>query len=317
MKFFIKIITILVVIYPYNSTRIYAQCCASGNPSAFNLNMIDLEEYNLRIAIEHIYSFSDTYYNKTSKLDKQYMESYFNFSSISIDYKLTDELTILSKIGYFANKSQKFIDEDYLRYAQGIGDADVGMKYLTFINSNEDFRVHQTMKITLPIGKFNQEYKGVILPIDLQASSGNYKYKLRLDADYIIRDIGLFIYSSAAIEFSSMIETEFSYHKYGNLINLIIGSGYSISDDIFASINLNFENRDKALNSSKTNENQYSYINSTGGLILFLSPSIYYKLLTNTNLFVNSNIPIYKNVNGQQLTNKYSISLGISKQFSI
>lgn len=297
------------------SGRAISQCCTAGNPSGSSQSVQSLEDNSLNISLFHTYSYSDTYFNGYKKLDKQYMESYLNFSSLSVSYQWSQDLRITAEIGFFENKAQQFIDDDYLRYSDGLGDLNLGANYVLY--SGLDFNVKQTLVVTLPIGNFNQEYDGVILPIDLQPSSGNAKVKLGLSYDHSFFDTPFFIMVSTSAEMSQMLETDNSFHKYGNLYDLAFLLNYHFDIGLSLGFNSRIEYREKALSGSKSVNNTYSYINATGGVIAFLSPRLTYNLPFGIGLVLQYNQPIYKNVNSEQLTNKYSFIAGISRSFSL
>jgi copper chaperone CopZ len=126
---------------------------------------------------------------------------------------------------------------------------------------------------------------------------------------------GFSLYSFNSMELSQFIETSTSKYKYGNLYNLSLLGAYQITDELGGLLQFRAEIRDKALNGSKSQDNQYSFINATGGLIAFVSPQLNYTIAKEWTLSLQFNYPFYKNVNGEQLTNTYSAQAGISKSF--
>jgi hypothetical protein len=116
-----------------------------------------------------------------------------------------------------------------------------------------------------------------------------------------------------SFELSQFIETSTSKYKYGNLYNLSLIGAYQIMDELDGRLQLRCEIRDKALNESKGQPNQYSFINATGGVIAFVSPQLNYSIANIGTVSLQFNFPFYKNVNSEQLTNKYSFQIGISK----
>lgn len=295
--------------------EVLAQCCAAGNPVSSNYSMQNSGINVLGVSYSHVYSISDTYYNGIEQLDKKYIETELNFSSLSLSYGLTNRLRIIADIGYYFNKSQNFVNQDYSRYAQGFGDLNIGFSYNTYQSEDNEFFVSQTLKMTLPVGEFNQVYDGIELPIDLQPSSGNYKYNLGLMLSNRFGNSGFSLYSINSIETAQFIETSTSKYKYGNLYNLSLIGAYQIMDELSGLLQFRCEIRDKALNGSKNQPNQYSYINATGVVNVFVSPQLNYTIADEWTVSCQFNYPIYKNVNGEQLTNKYSIQGGISKSF--
>ena len=292
-----------------------AQCCAAGNPVSSNYSMQDNGINVLGVSYSHLYSISDTYFNGIEPLNRKYIETEFNFSSISLSYGLTNKFRIIADIGYYLNKSQNFVNQDYSRYAQGLGDLNIGFSHNSYQSEDNEFNIMQSIRMTLPVGEFNQVYDGIELPIDLQPSSGNYKYNLGLMLSNRFGNSGFTVYSINSIETAQFIETSTSKYKYGNLYNLSLMGAYQIMDELNGLLQLRCEIRDKALNGSKNQPNQYSYINATGVVNVFVSPQLNYTIVDDWTVSCQFNYPIYKNVNGEQLTNKFSLQAGISKSF--
>lgn len=311
----IHLTALVVAFILFQSNELHAQCCTAGNPSSSFQSLFLSESNSLSIALHHTYSFSDTYYIGTEKQSKTYKESFFNFSSLNITYQINDGITTFLELGYFADKSEKFVDDDYIRFANGLGDINAGIVYAFPIESN--FKLRQLVAVSLPVGEFNQEFDGVILPIDLQASSGNAKFKIGLSIDYSFSDIPFYVLLGSNVEFSQMLETENSYHKYGNLYDLNLLIGYPISDSFYASLSNRIEYRDKALSGSKVDNNIYSFVYASGGLLAFLSPKLSVRLPWESTLSIQFNQPIAKNVNSEQLTNKFSFTAGFSKSIRL
>ncbi len=291
-----------------------AQCCTAGNPVNTNCGPTASGQNLLDVTWSYMYSFSDTYYHGTKPLDKVYAESNFDYASLALSYGLTEKLRITADIGYFFDKSQRFINSDYTRYAQGISDATLGLNYRTYRSEDGLFDLAQSAKITIPVGDFNQEYDGIILPIDFQPSSGNYRYNfgLMLAKRFEGSDFSLMSFSS--VEFSQAIETKNTYHKYGNLYNASVIGVYRISPYLLGLMQLRYEIRDRALNGGAAN--QYAYLNSSGGVIAYVSPQVAVNFFSDWTLSLQYNIPFYKNIYGEeQLTNRHSVSLNISRMF--
>lgn len=314
MKSITFLIFAIILIVMQNES--FAQCCAAGNPVSSNCSVMENGKNVLGVTYSHIYSLSNTYYNGIESLDKKYIETEFNFSYISLSYGLSNKLRILADVGYFFNKTQNFVNQGYNRYAQGLGDLNIGISYDTYQSDDKEFNISQTARLTLPVGVFNQVFDGIELPIDLQPSSGNYKYNLGIMFSNRFGNSGFSLYSINSFELSQFIETSTSMYKYGNLYNLSLISAYQILDELSSRLQLRCEIRDKALNESKNQPNQYSYINATGGLIAFVSPQINYTIAKAWTVSCQFNFPFFKNVNGEQLTNKYSIQGSISKSFN-
>ena len=295
----------------------FGQCCAAGNPVNSNSLVPEGGANILGITYSHIYSLSDTYYIGDKITDREYIETEFNFSNLSFTYGLTDKFNLITDIGFFFNKTQNFVNDDYSRYAQGLGDLNIGFSYNSYQTEDRQFSISQTFRITLPIGEFNQVYDGIELPIDLQPSSGNYKYNLGIMLANRFGNSGFSLYSINSIEMAQFIETSTSEYKYGNLYNLSLIGAYQIIDELTSWLQIRCEIRDKALIATKSQPDIYTYLNATGTLNLFISPQLSYTIADSWTISSQFNYPIYINVNGEQLTNKYFIQGGISKSFNL
>lgn len=315
MKLF-KYILFLTSLLKLFSIDVHSQCCAAGNPSSLNSSIgLSGGKDILNVNLSHIYSQSDTYYNGISETNNKYSSSNFNFTYLNLTYGLSNKLRISTDLGYFVNKSQTFESSNYTRSTQGIADATIGFIYHTYQSDNKLFDIYQNARLTLPVGQFRQEFDGIVLPIDFQPSSGNYKYNIGLILSKRFEKSDFSLNSSISLEESKTIETESSFHKYGNLYNVSLAGVYNIMQNVAGLLQIRAEYREKALNAAKSNNNVYSFINASGGSLVYLSPQINYNFNGDWFCSLQYSIPIYKNVNGEQLTNKYYLTANISKSF--
>ena len=313
MKSLIVCIGVIALALP--AQRAAAQCCTAGNPASTNCNLAENGKGMLNLTLSYMSSFSDTYFRGTNRLEKTYLESNFDYSSLALSYGLSSDARVTADVGYFFDKAQRFVDADYTRYARGISDVTLGLSYTTFTSSDRLFDLIQTARVTIPVGEFNQEYDGVVLPIDFQPSSGNYRYSLGLILSKRFDNSPFSLVSVNSIELSQAIETRTTYHKYGNLYNLSVIGGYVIAPWIQGLLQLRFEMRDRALTGTiGQNDNRYSFIDASGGVTAFVSPQISLAAFSGWTLSLQYNLPFYKNAYGQeQLTNRHSILAFISR----
>jgi len=297
------------------TTESYAQCCAAGNPSSTNCSIDQGGKNSLQVSYFHMYSTSDVYYDGVNQSNYKYATSDFNFSSLALSYGITNDLRLTADLGYFLNKSQTFTN-GYNRQTSGLSDATFGISYQTYKSTDKLFDITQSLRFTVPVGQFNQEFDGVILPIDFQPSSGNFKYNLGLVLSKRFSGSPFSLVSVNSMEVSQFIETENSRYKYGNLYNVSLIGRYVFEFGLTASLQMRCEVREKALNGPKSQDNTFNYINASGGVVAFISPQLSYNLYKDFGFTLQYNHPLYKNVNGLQLTNKYSISAGLSKSFN-
>ena len=313
-----RLLLLLVILAAGGSEHARAQCCTAGNPVNTNCAIPEEGARLLHVSWSFQRSQSDAYYRGTQRLDKTYAESRYDFSSLALGYSVSDRLRLTADIGYYLDKAQTFVASDYTRYAQGISDATVGISYGAHVSDDGLFSVVQSARVTIPIGDFNQAYDGVVLPIDFQPSSGNYRYGFGLALARRFADSDFSLLSFSSVEFSQAIETENTYHRYGNLYLASILGAYRASDLLQLMLQLRTEIRDRALNGSLVGSSagRYSYLNSSGGVLWYLTPQVVLTPLADWQIALQYHYPFYKNIYGdEQLTNRHSFAVSLSRVF--
>ena len=307
------IIIALALFLSWTSQNGYAQCCAAGNPISDDGSASGGGKKVLDVGIIGTYSYSDEYYSGTELSDEDYIEnSNFIFSSVNLGYGITDKLKASAEIGYFFAKAQNFpgiqgFPEGFNRNATGLGDLVLGAQYLAYQNCEKLFNIFPRAKITLPVGTFDKVDGGVMLPIDIQPSSGSYKYHAGLLFSKIYMEGKLALFLDNSFEYSQRISTERTTYKYGNLYNNSLYAGYKIIPKLTLALQWRSQFRERA--SDKNEE----LVNATGGHVMFISPQIRYAIFNDWNVSIRYDYPFYKNMNGTQLTNNYAMSIRLSK----
>ncbi len=292
------------------SQQINAQCCSAGNPAS-NGGSGSMAKNYFSVSSSYVHSYSDTYFKGNSVYDFDYLENTkFDFGLLNFSYGLSNKLSISSEIGYFINKSMDFTFIDATREASGLGDAAIDLKYQVANLKKHLASITASVKTSVPIGQFDQMDKNVILPIDIQPSSGSFKLKTALNLSKRFYGSKFSLNSFISTEFSQRINTDRTDYKYGNLYSFVFSTSHNTTKKINTGLGLNFTLREKAINRD-------IIVESTGGTFINVQPRISYLLPENFGITTSVNIPIYRNVNGIQLTNKYILVLAVSKGFSL
>ncbi len=303
----IRLLIVVIILFSFNKTS-NGQCCAAGNPICDDGSPGSSGKGFLEATLLYKYSFSDTYYQGDQLSDYTYIKnSHFNFSSLNLKYTLTNKLKITADIGYFIDKTQKFSFGDFERKAFGLGDGSLGLQYSLFKQSERLFNIFPSVKMVFPIGQFDQVDGVVLLPIDIQPSAGSFKYNSGIAFSKRFENSKFALFSSNSIEISQRIETNRTNYKYGNLYNFALSGSYKFTNKLSGSLMVRSQHREKASN-SKGEE-----INATGGHVVFVAPQLKYLLFDNWNTSISWEQPVYKNMNGKQLTNHYAFSVRISR----
>lgn len=298
------LLAILASLFIYSQSE--AQCCAAGNPISGDGSASGTAKKVMEVSLFYQHSYSDTYFDGTQKTDYKYIDySYFDFLSLNIAYGITNRLKVSAELGYFFSKAQVF-DFGFDRTAYGIGDLVLGAQYLAYRSGPKNFEVYPSFHLTLPVGTFDQVVGVVVLPIDLQPSSGSFKYKAGVLLSKRYLDNKLAFFFDGSVEFSQRINTDRTNYKYGNLYNLSLYGSYKILKRLTGAVQARGQIRDKASDSN------HETLQSTGGYYVFVAPQLRYNFWRSWNIAAAFEYPVYKNPNGRQLTNKYAYTVRLS-----
>jgi hypothetical protein len=258
-------------------------------------------------------SMSRDYYNLDQKADGQHiLRSYYQYGNISAGYGIAKRWVIYSDLGYFFKKVQevRLQNGDEMIEAGGVGDLAINLQYKLFSNSNTRLnQVSVESGIKLPIGRFDERMNGVLIPVSIQPSSGAFKYSANVTTLSKKRYQSFGWSSGVFFEKSTEINRGLIRYTYGDVWMMEL-SGIFSGNDLFVGIlsgRFEYRARDQRENSL--------LIESTGSRVLFIRSQIHFYILPSLQLIANCEIPVYKHVNGYQLTNLYSFKLGIAKSF--
>lgn len=308
-----KYLIIIPIVLLFSSFETYSQCCAAGNPSGADGIQSMIKKNEILIYPYYRHSFSKDYFHGSEKMDLSHIEnSYYNFANISLSYGITNKLSINSEIGYFLNKTQNInlSNSKAEIQASGIGDLLLNIRYNLIGSQYENTFLVLSGGTRLPIGAFNETQNGVCIPISLQPSSGSLKLNIGTFFFEKIKRKTSFI-TNLNYEWSNIIEKDFLVYKYGHFLQYSTGINYTISKKFNTNALLKYEYR-----SHDKRENDL-IIESTGGHFLAINPILTFKLNDSFMLIAGADLPLYKYVNGYQLTNQYAFQIGIKRIFSL
>lgn len=308
MKIFCQLFLLIFLLLTF-SREAAAQCCSAGNPISGDGILYDFQKNQLKIQLNFDHSLSTDYYHLSQPvvvpaLDK----SYYDFTSLSFNYGLSNRLSLLTEFGYFFDKTQKLQlnQEDITIQSHGFGDIALSLRVLVFKSIFPATQWTISGGIKLPLGAFEEKMNGITIPIALQPSSGAFKYNL--GTHYSIRLSGrkLGFFAFALYEYSSTIQKDFLVHKYGDYFQLSLGANYPLGKEIILSGKIKNEFRGQ-------DRREYEIIiGSTGSTLIQFCPMVIYSLNKKWQIIANLDIPIYKRVKGYQLTKYGSLQIGIN-----
>jgi hypothetical protein len=309
-----RIILFIVILTTAFNLNSFAQCCSAGNPAGGDGKSDDLNKNDLRIYASYKHSLSKDYYTLDKKTEIPYIDrSYYDYTALSITYGLSPRLTVNSELGYFFDKTQVENISSYNNVIQshGLGDIAVNIRYKLIKTVKPVTQLLITAGVKLPVGAFEEEMDGITIPISLQPSSGALKYNLSIFYTRKRNENKYGWQTYAQIELSNTIDKEFLIYHYGSYFQYSLAGSYAFTKKLLFIGNVKLEWRGNDIRELET------VIESTGSRVVFLNPQILYSFKNKWSIVLMSDIPVYKYVNGSQLTNKYSLSIGLYKTLSL
>lgn len=290
--------------------KVQSQCCGAGNPISGFENVSGIPYKTLLISTTYKYSYSDTYYSGDEKASVLSDKLNYNFTGVNIAYGILPRLSIQGQIGYFINKTKKYnISEWEPLKGYGFGDAEINLMYSIVKNNFTGFNIITGIGVKLPVGVFDKETNNVKLPIFLQPSSGSLKFNVSL---FMNKRFDKYSVSFRGfIEFANRIKSQNFDYKYGNLYLMSFYGSYKINKIISLIGQIRYEYRMK---SSRENE---QIVESSGGQLINFIPEINFIPAKGFSISIYPDIPIYRYMNGTQISNKFAISLKLTKSINL
>lgn len=309
----ISFILFFVLVTFFSPGNAISQCCSAGSPIGGDGSADGLNKKELRILASYKYSLSKVYFHNDYEADVQSVDkSFFDYNMLSATYGLLTRISLHTEFGYFIDKAQLLTIQnkhEEIR-SHGLGDWAFNVRYTAIKTVKPISQLVISGGMKFPVGVFNEDINGVTIPVSLQPSSGAFKFNagvfyFRKRPDRKLSWNSLFLF-----ETSNTINKGYLIYKYGNFYLFSVAGGYNVNNNFSCNANLKLEwrGRDKRESDIK--------IESSGSKIIYINPQLNYSFKNNWSLLFFADFPVYKFMNGYQLTNKFSFQVGIRKSFS-
>jgi hypothetical protein len=290
----------------------YGQCCSAGNPVGGDGSGDGLGKNELRVQTSYRHSLSARYYHHDSKTDVPYIDrSYYDYQNLSLTYGILPRLSVHAELGYFFNKTQDLTIFDKQRSirSRGLGDLLLQLRYMPVKTVKPVSQLVFAGAVRAPVGAFSEEMNGVTIPVALQPSSGAFKFSA--SAFYSRkRSASRFGWNSnVLVEISRTINKGFLVYRYGNYVQASAAGTFDITKA------MTFIAGGKAEWRGRDLRDKLNRVESSGGLVLIFNPQLTYHFTYRWGVIVLADIPVYKYVNGYQLTNRFAVQVGLRKSF--
>ncbi len=288
-----------------------AQCCSPGNPLGGYGNNGTLTKNTFKLYSQYKYSYSgrykqgdQPYEGDTKSFQRSVKDANYNFLGLGAAWGISERLTLEVETGYFINKTQ-YHQEGILPESQkGSGFTDLSFLVKPALYKTGSLEFSPAFGMKLPLGKYNQQYQGSVLPPDLQPSTGavNYIAGFFLYKEYLKKHLRFFMIGRYEFPRANAVGIQ-----YGNTFLHSVFVSYSASTRLTFTLQLRDEFR-------KQDRNGYSATSyySSGSHKLFVVPQVTYALTPLWDISVFSDIPVYQFYNGYQLGNTIAAAMMVS-----
>ena len=296
-----RAVVLLTLFLTVFSLEMFPQaCCTVGTSISSGVERSVIKHKNLSVAFSFQNNNLNSTFQTTTKIDDPLnRKSSVSDFTLELEYGLAERVSVLL-IGGYTNKSRTTtftdpefnISEEITFTGDGFTDIVILGKYELIV---PDIVLPLGASIgagaKLPTGSYTLEENGTRLSIDLQPGTGASDLLLWGHINYTFPIFRLSINANALYRYTG---TNIDNYRYGDEVLASVNGSYGIAD--FLAINLQVKGR-----YADRDHWDGRFLPSTGGTYIDLTPSLVY-VEGNFNLRILAQLPLYRNVEGIQLT---------------
>ena len=299
-----------LLILLFSGKASFSQCCSAGSPVGASTNVGVLDKGILNINSFYRYSQHNNYFQGKDELkDFGYIDyTFFNYISLMSGYGITYKTTIEADMGFFINKTQKFkLPPGYELKGTGFSSGTVSIKRALFKNTEKNTEITGGAGIRFPFSTESKYYNNVLLPVEIQPSTGSFGGILHLFAakSWHNNERRLFTYN----RFEYNLENKNNYQYGWALINSVFYS-HKIIKNLIAAGEIRNETRQYDLRNKARAAN-------TGSHVIVFSPRIMYSIAGKWTISLLYDTPVYRFYSGRQMGLYQSVAFNFSRQVNI
>ena len=316
-----KRIYLMVMLMQVYTFSVFAQCCSPGSPVGGTSVLGVLDKGTLQVFLNYKYGYSDTYFEGDRPTEENFIDNgNYNYLGSVVAYGLLKRLTVQLDLGYMFNKTQNYVPGITPRtlIGRGLTDVNFSARFNAYRNLLSDWEVTTGLGIKIPVGNYEQTYKGAIVPQDLQPTTGSFDFihTLFLYKGFIKKHVRLFLINRIEIKRQNR-----AFYKFGNLYATSFFTSYSVGVHWLFLMQLRTEirardTRPKTGTGLPAPKDDREKIIPTGSQKLFVIPQVTY-ILKSWTFSTLVDIPAYQYYNDKQLASTVAVSVSVSKKFNL
>lgn len=313
-----KIIKYFLIIFLFtaivNSSLLAQACSCGGVPLLSSLESAAVSKGVWRLGMIYEYNSIADLVTGTEEFDDDTRERIVHSGRLEISYGLNNRISFLALFSILQQErstNSSIAPGDFLQ-TRGVGDGIFMIRYnlipLGLLN-NRQLSLGGGLK--LPLGSSKLEQQSRLIAADMQPGSGSWDGILW--GNYYQNFIKLYqlsVFGTASYRLNGSNQ-RFSFSDLG----------YQFGHELSATAGVNFASQSRfeysaALRYRSTRRDQFDggAMPNTGGKWLFFVPGLNTKINKQFTARLSSQIPLYRNLNGTQLTTNYTLSVGLYYQ---
>ncbi len=290
------------------------QCCSPGNPLGGYGNNGTLNGNSIKFYAQYKYSYSGKYkqgdklyQGETKDFKRSVQDGNYSFVGLGAAWGISQRLTLEAETGYFITKTQNHVEGVIPETQKGYGFTDLSFLIKPALYKKNELEFTPALGLKMPLGKYDQKYRGSLLPPDLQPTTGavNYIAGFFLYKGFLEKHLRLFMIGRYEFPRANPLGM-----KYGNAFSHSLFISYSFSARVTATLQIREESRMRDSDAAVGGSTYYS----SGSQKLFVVPQVSYALDQYWDLSVFSDVPVYQYYNGYQLGNTLAAAVMISRK---
>ena len=288
-------------------------CCSGGTPLTGNLGMNSMERREWLFRLSYDYNFLDDLISESTLLENNTRNRTTQSILLQTSYGISNKWVLTALFSLVKEQQETFVlnEASNLVSQSGFGDAFLMLQYSVVSHIKRELLVAAGPKI--PIGKTDaRDEVGILLPPDLQPGSGSWDAV----AGFSYREFHLLNQPQLALNLSAG-------YKYSGKSSRFEGDeNYRFGNEFIASLGVSKVWQLKKTTLTPAIQTIYRTtqpdvtdgfdLPSTGGEWVYLNPGL--SVIPHSGIEVNigGDIPLYRNLNGTQLSTSYRINIGVS-----
>lgn len=315
MVFRLPIIILFIVLM----TRVVSfgqACCSGGTPLSSNLGIKSLDARQLNFQVAYDYNTQRDLIDGTQKLDDDRRDRNTYSFLLRGAYAINSKFSFTGLFSYVTQQEVVRASSGlFEKSASGIGDLVFLMQYQLYNKNDKVLLLAGGVKF--PVGATNRidsEF-GILLHPDLQPGTGSYDYLFGINFNYshlIIRNLNLSFLSTFRLTAPGNRFNGLQRYEFGDELQNLGGFQYSVSlKKLILNPSLLFRYR---VTGNDFTDGQA--VANTSGHWLHFVPGVDVVISPQMSLGVSGEIPLYRNLEGTQLTTSYRFRVTLDYQIA-